>query len=99
MQPKRKGSEILESMKAGRGRGFGLRPPKPEGANASGATDYIPSGRRGVRAGTSATLQGNVPANMNAALRSQHQKLAHEVASGLRRFTFAQVAKQQPKQG
>lgn len=97
MQPKRKGSDTLERMRSAKG--FGLRPPKPEGANADGRTDYIPSGRRGVRATTSPTLQGNVPGHMNAALRSQHQKLASEVASGLRRFTFAQVARQQPKKG
>lgn len=75
-----------------------LRPPVPEGANASGLIDYIPAGRRGVLRGTRAPLEKDLPAHMDAARRSQHQRLAHEVASGLRKFTFAQVARQQPAQ-
>lgn len=73
-----------------------LRPPHPEGAGHAQGSHFIPPGHRGVRSTTSPTLQAEVPANMNAALRSQHQKLAKEVASGLRRFSFADVARNLP---
>jgi hypothetical protein len=72
-----------------------LRPPKPEGANADGSKDYIPAGRRRVISHTDAVNEKDVPRHMNAAAKSQHQRLAKEVASGLRRFTFAQVAQNQ----
>lgn len=74
-----------------------LRPPKPEGAQHDPSADFIPVGHRGVLA-HHATVSNPIPAHMDAAATSQHQKLAHEVASGLRKFTFAQVARQQPAQ-
>lgn len=126
----RKGSDILEAMRAKYGTKKGtsvfyasankgtitgvhqthhvpvtnsphhpLRPPKPEGAQRDPSADFIPEGHRGVVRHPQRAADLDVPAHMDAAARSQHQKLAHEVASGLRKFTFAQVARQQPAQG
>jgi len=74
-----------------------LRPPAPEGANKAGDKDYIPAGRRGVLRHTSEIADKSPPGHMQKATAA-HQRLAHEVASGLRKFTFKQVARQQPAQ-
>lgn len=74
-----------------------LRPPPPLGAHATPGREWIPESNRGVQKhAADGDLQKNVPAHMNAALRSQHQKLANEVAGGLRKVSFAQVARRQP---
>lgn len=65
----------------------GLRPPKPEGANADPRYDYIPAGRREVTNTPAAHPEMKGKAGNEAA----HKKLAHEVAGGLRSFSFARV--------
>lgn len=74
-----------------------LRPPAPQGAHKAGGHEFIPAGSRGVLLHPP-THTKDLPGHMETSAQSHHAKLAHEVAGGLRRFTFAQVAKQQPQQ-
>ena len=76
----------------------GLRPPPPAGAHPTGGHDFIPPGQRSVRASPTPTLQGDVPAHMSAAARSQHMKLALEIAGGIRRLSFGAVRHDVPGQ-
>lgn len=125
----RKGSDILEAMRAKYGTKKGtsvfyasankgtitgvhqthhvpvtnspfhsLRPPKPEGAQRDPTADFIPEGRRRVSRHPQTNADLAIPGHMARAAGAQHQQLAHEVASGLRKFTFTQVARQLPAQ-
>lgn len=107
MSKSRKGEMTLQQLRS-RGRvslaqhhattaGHPLRPPHPEGAQHDRTRDYVPEGRRGVVRHPSDSARLKVPPYM-AAEASASQQLAHEVSNGLRKFTFAQVRRQQPTQ-
>lgn len=73
-----------------------LRPPPPLGAHARGGYDWIPESNRGVLKHAGDSLGKDLPAHMQKAAGPAHQRLAHEVASGLRKFSFGQVRRLQP---